>query len=281
MKKFGLIGKDLSESFSKIMHTYIYKKYNISSMYLNIEIDNTSFSKVDKIIREKKIIGSNITFPYKNEIIKYCDIVNTKAEVIGAVNCIKVIKNKIYGFNTDYYGFLMTLKSNFVETKKKDIYVIGAGGSAYAIIYSLITLGCKNISVINRSTNRLKRIKRHFQNKLKYKIKTLNSIEKKIKCDSIIINCTSYGTKDLEGISPIDRNVFDSNHVVVDINYMPQKTKFLNDAENAGATAINGLDMLIYQALISIDIWMDKNVSNTIDAYKVKKILINEYAKQN
>ena len=69
--------------------------------------------------------------------------------------------------------------------------------------------------------------------------------------------------------------------MVIDINYMPKKTKFIIDAENAGATAINGLDMLIYQALISIDIWVDENVSNTIDTYKVKKILINEYAKQN
>ncbi len=279
MKKFGLIGKDLSESFSRVMHTYIYKKYNINSTYSNIEIDNKSFSEVGEIIKEKKINGLNITFPYKNEIIQYCDTVNSKAEVVGAVNCIKVIKNKIYGFNTDYFGFIMTLKSNCIEINNKDIFVIGAGGSAYAVIYSLVTLGCTNISVINRSTNSLKKIEKHFQNKLNYKINTFNSIENIIKRGSIIINCTSYGTKDLKGISPIDRYILDSKHVVIDINYMPKKTKFIIDAENAGATAINGLDMLIYQALISIDIWMDKNISSTIDANKIKNTLIKEYAK--
>ena len=281
MKKFALIGSDLSGSYSKIMHNYIYDEQNIDASYENIEVDSKSIKQIIGLVQVKEIDGLNITFPFKGEIMKYCDVINPKAKAARAVNCIKRYKNKIYGFNTDSYGFLMLLKKNRVSIRYENFYVLGSGGSALSVVYSLITLGCSKITVINRPTNSINEIKKHFKNELNYDVEIIKTMKTKMKDNACIINCTPYGTGDLIGKSPIDISVINSSHVLIDLNYNPQKTKFILDGENVGARTINGLDMLIYQGLTSIDIWLNKNISNRIDSRKIKQLLLKKNAKHN
>ena len=156
--------------------------------------------------------------------------------------------------------------------------MLGAGGSSMAVIYSLIMLGCGKIVVVNRSINSLDKVKKHFKKEMNYNIEIQNSMKNSISSNACIINCTPYGTGSLEGKSPIRLSMIDSNHVLIDLNYNPQKTKFIMDGEKAGARAINGLDMLVYQGLTSIDIWMNKNMSSIMNSNKIKQFLLKEYA---
>ena len=279
MKKFGLIGENLNGSYSKIMHQYIYEEYGIKAEYNNYEIQKIKQSSIKKLIKKNNLNGVNITVPYKNKIMKFCDGINNKAEIINAVNCISIYNNKMYGYNTDYYGFLMLLKINNIKIEGTSFYVLGAGGSAHSIIYSLIQAGSSKITVINRTTNKLSKIKKHFKNSMNYDIQINNYNNFSLSDNACIVNCTPLGTGILIDKSPIKKNTIQPKHILIDINYNPLKTKFLIHGEKAGVKSVNGLDMLIYQALTSIDIWLEKNISSNIDFKKIKRLLIKEYVK--
>ena len=150
MKNFFVIGDQTSKSLSPLIFNHWFKKYNIQAKYSFLEITKKNFnSEIVKKLNDKNTVGLNVTIPFKKDIIKYLDNKNIHAQKIGAVNCVTV-GNKIKGINTDWIGYLNSIKQEKIN-KNKNILILGFVGASQAINYGFFFKGYKNVSVFNRS----------------------------------------------------------------------------------------------------------------------------------
>lgn len=243
MNKLGLLGKNISYSFSKTYFKNKFENENIKqTTYENFDIE--SIDLFPSIIKNTKgLKGLNVTIPYKEQVIPFLDKINKKAKAIGAVNTIKITKKgKLVGYNTDCYGFKKSLKP-FLKAHHKKALILGTGGASKAIAYILKTLDIE-YNYVSRTTSK------HVQF-------TYDSLsENDIKNHQIIINCTPLGTFPKVNDCPkIPYKAIGSTHILFDLIYNPEETKFLNLGKTNGATIINGLDMLKFQAEKAWRIW--------------------------
>lgn len=243
MRKFGLIGKNISYSFSESYFKTKFENENINNTtYQNFDIQNISEIK-NIISKTDNLIGLNVTIPYKEEIIPFLDKLNIKAKKIGAVNTIKINENgKLIGYNTDCYGFKKSLKPLLKSNHKKAI-ILGTGGASKAVAYTLNELGIEYIYVSRKASE---------LTKITYNNLTLDLI----KTHHIIINCSPVGTfPNIEQCPNIPYEAITDHHILYDLIYNPQETKFLKLGKQNGATTINGLTMLKLQAEKAWLIW--------------------------
>ncbi|MFS4483268.1 shikimate dehydrogenase family protein [Hyunsoonleella sp. 2307UL5-6] len=244
MHKLGLLGKNISYSFSRNYFKTKFEKENITDVsYQNFDIEDiTTFPK---IIRETtNLKGLNVTIPYKEDVIPYLDKLNKKAEAIGAVNTIKLTKKgKLVGYNTDCYGFINSLKPLLTKRHKKAL-ILGTGGASKAILYSLKEENGIKCHYVSRTASK----------KVKYTYEDLT--EAIISKYQIIINCTPLGTfPNIEECPKIPYNGISENHILFDLVYNPEETLFLRLGKAQGAKTMNGLKMLKLQAEKAWSIW--------------------------
>ena len=240
--QFGLIGKNISYSFSKAHFTKKFKDLNLSDYsYENIDFQDINEFEVF-LQRNQTFKGLNVTIPYKEIIIPFLDKLSKKATEIGAVNTIRFTKNgKLKGYNTDYYGFKKALKPILLPNHKKAL-ILGTGGASKAVGYALNQLGIAFNYVSRTST----------ENSIEYSQINAETFEEY----QIIINCTPLGTSpNTNGCPEIPYHYFTSKHIAFDLIYNPSETLFLQKAKNQGAVVKNGLEMLVYQAEKAWEIW--------------------------
>jgi len=266
MKNFAVIGNPIKHSLSPILHRWVYKALNLDAKYIKIKISANSLSDFIKNINKNNLDGINITLPFKISSMEYVDVINPRAKIIGSINHIDINNRKIIGNNTDWYGFILALKNNKIDIVGKEVTVLGYGGVSRAVIFALKHLGAKKINLFNRSYDKIA----FLNDNLIYSHK-LSQLEKIINNDSIIINCTSCGM--LTNESLIKPNFINEKQTIIDTIYIPTKTKLVLDAEKMGAKTINGLDMFIYQALISIDLWFGEPISSKVNFIDLKTYL--------
>ena len=144
-KLLGIFGNPVSHSLSPIMHNEWFAKYNLNCLYVAFDVLPKNLKSAVESIRTLNILGVNITVPHKVEVMKYLDNIDPAAKSIGSVNTIVNKNNKLYGFNTDWQGFITDLKFKSINLKNKNVLVIGAGGAAKAILYALTKLKVKKI----------------------------------------------------------------------------------------------------------------------------------------
>ncbi len=243
MNKLGLLGKDISYSFSR---TYFKKKFeneNIKNMsYENFDIENIDL--FPSIIKNTKgLKGLNVTIPYKEQVIPFLDKVNKKAKAIGAVNTIRITKTgKLVGYNTDCYGFKKTLKP-FIKSHHKKALILGTGGASKAIAYTLDEMGIT-----------YQYVSRKLSDGVGFSYETLT--EDDISDNQIIINATPLGTfPNIEDCPNIPYHAINEKHILFDLIYNPEETKFLKLGNKNRATTINGFLMLEFQAEKAWSIW--------------------------
>lgn len=247
MKTFGLIGYPLVHSFSKDFFSEKFVREGLSDcQYLNFEID--SISKFPSLFEENdSIIGLNCTIPYKQAVMAHLNEIDDVASRIGAVNTIKpIIKNgKIYlrGYNTDVIGFENSLKP-LLRERHSQALILGGGGASKAVKFVLDKLGIDYISA-----------SRH--NHLSDGEIAYDKIDQSLmKQRLLIINTTPLGTFPNVNTCPnIPYELITPDHLLYDLVYNPEKTLFLKNGEEHGATIKNGLEMLHGQALASWEIW--------------------------
>jgi len=236
MKTFGLVGKSLSHSFSSQYFSEKFYKENITNcQYLNFEIDD--ISNVKKLISENDILGLNITVPYKTSIIPYLDGVSDESEEINAVNTVKIVNGRLYGFNTDIIGFKRSISP--ILDNRKTALVLGNGGSSKSVQYVLKNLDI-SFKVVSRKT------------KLDYQ-----HVDKEIMATTdVIINCTPLGMyPETESYPKIPYDFLNSKHLLFDLVYNPKQSKFLTFGLAKNCIVKNGLKMLHIQAEESWNIW--------------------------
>ena len=256
VKNFFVIGDQASGSLSPLIFNYWFKKYNIQAKYSFLEVTKKNFdSEIIKNLSNKKTQGLNITIPFKKDIIKYLDNKNIHAQKIGAVNCVTV-GNKIKGINTDWIGYLNSIKQEKIN-KNKNILILGFGGASQAIYYGFFFKGYKNVSVFNRSK---KAINISGTNKYTKDYSLINPYL--IKSD-LIINTTP--------INPLNKkqtNLIKKTTIISDIVYKPKETPFLKEFKLN--KKIYGISMLVEQALPCFKQWF--GFVPAVDEYLIKKI---------
>ena len=240
MKQFGLIGKSLDHSFSKTFFKNFFEKNNLNAEYKNYPLEN--IEEVQSIFDIDQLEGLNVTIPYKESVIPFLDKISPEAKEIGAVNVIKVINGEKIGFNTDAYGFHQSIKP-FLTNKHERALILGTGGASKAVASVFKSLG---INIIYISRNPIE------ENQFGYD--EIN--DHMLNACKVIVNCTPIGTSpNIQEYISIPFKELTEHHLVIDLIYNPEKTKFLELAEQNGATILNGYSMLQQQALKAWEIW--------------------------
>ena len=243
MNKLGLLGKNISYSFSRNYFKEKFENENITdTTYVNFDLENIDlFPSIIK--NTENIKGMNVTIPYKEAVMPFLDKINKKAKAIGAVNTIRVTKKgKLIGYNTDCYGFKNTIKP-FIKPHHKKALILGTGGASKAVAFSLKELGID-----------YKYVSRKQGDGITFTYSDLT--EDIINNHHIIVNCTPLGTfPDVDVCADIPYNGITNKHILFDLIYNPSETKFLKQGKDNGAITINGLNMLKLQAEKSWSIW--------------------------
>lgn len=245
-KLFGLIGKNISYSFSKLYFTEKFESEKLIDCYFEL-FDLTSIAQFPKLKRDNpNLKGLCVTIPYKEKIIPYLDKLNPKAAKIGAVNCVQITKKgKLKGYNTDYYGFKKSLEPLLKPHHQKAL-ILGTGGAAKAVAFALDELG-----IISTFVSRTKK-----ENALDYTFINATTFDNY----KIIINCTPLGTHpNITDCPPISFDYFTTEHLAFDLIYNPAETTFLKKARLKGAVTKNGYEMLSIQAEKNWKIWNKNN----------------------
>jgi shikimate dehydrogenase len=242
MHKFGLIGKHIDYSFSRIHFTEKFKNESLNCSYLNFDLDTINEFQ-DLINENKDLKGLNVTIPYKEEIIPFLDKLTKTATKIGAVNTIKFSKKgKLIGYNTDYYGFKKSIEP-YIKKYHKKALILGTGGASKAIIYALESMHIEYALVSRTRSDRTTFIYAELDDHI-------------ISSHQIIINCTPLGTvPDINACPDIPYNAISRTHLLFDLVYNPPLTTFLKKGQLNGASICNGEKMLTYQAEESWRIW--------------------------
>jgi len=244
-KKYGLIGYPLTHSFSKKFWDEKFRRENLDCEYENFEID--TIGKFHDIIRNNPdLAGLNVTIPYKEQVIPYLDELDEAACEVGAVNTIKIGRKGnntfLKGYNSDIHGFGITLNPLLKEHHTKAL-ILGTGGASKAVKY---VLGKLDIDYISASIEELK------EKEIRYEDIDREMLEERL----LIINCTPLGTYPKADTYPrIPYEFLTGKHLLFDLVYNPEVTRFMEFGIEKGATVKNGQDMLIGQALRSFEIW--------------------------
>ncbi|ADQ06624.1 shikimate 5-dehydrogenase [Caldicellulosiruptor hydrothermalis 108] len=254
MKKLFLIGKSLKHSISPFIHNTILSEFDIDAIYSNLELSDTEKLKefVEMVRKDKDVVGFNITIPYKEDILEFCDEVSEDVRIIKAANTVKKEDGKFLAYNTDWIGFKKSLEDRGGDVKDKKILILGSGGAAKACIYGLYRMGAKEVFIANRTYEKAQALRQQYKEIVDLKIIKWSEIEN-VSYD-ILINTTPIGMYPDVDISPINTLNF-TVELVYDMIYNPYKTKLLQLAEINGKKILNGLPMLIYQAIEAEKIW--------------------------
>ena len=235
--KFGLVGRNISYSFSKKYFEQKFLKLLLNNHSYEI-FDTENLDHIKDLFATENLKGLNVTIPYKEQIIPFIDELSEEAQEIGAINCISIENGKTKGYNTDAFGFEKTLLLHQKEFQKTAI-ILGNGGAAKAVQFVLKKNNIPYITV-SRTTE----------------INYENLTEDLVKENLIIIQCTPVGTfPNVEDCVAFPFEAITEKHLIIDLIYNPEYSKFIKKASEKGAKTANGLYMLEQQAEKAWEIW--------------------------
>ncbi len=254
----GVIGSPIAHSKSPQVHGHWLKTYGIAGHYIPMDVEPDNLADVIRMLPKMGFVGVNITIPHKEAVLAIADLVTDRAILIGAANTLIFRKDgKIHADNTDGYGFLENLKTGAPtwQAKAGPAAILGAGGAARAVIASLLDAGVPEIYLSNRTRIRAEKLKSDFGSRVSVFdwVQAGNMIEHA----ALVVNTTSLGMigksemrVPLDGLKP--------GTFVTDLVYAPLKTHFLETAEQMGCVTVDGLGMLLHQAVPGFERWFGK-----------------------
>lgn len=243
MKLYGLIGYPLGHSFSKKYFEEKFAREGLSNCAFELFPLKEIGEFKALLSEEESLHGIAVTIPYKEAVMQFLDEVDPAAQAIGAVNCIRFSKGKLKGCNTDVIGFEQSLLPMLRPHHTKAL-ILGSGGSSKAVKFALAKNNIE-YKIVSRSPNEQAAA-------ISYK-----DLDAAIMADyHIIINCTPVGMYPDEHLSPeIPYGLITEKHLLYDLTYKPEKTRFLEQGEDRGASIKNGFEMLVLQAEENWKIW--------------------------
>lgn len=250
-----VIGHPISHSLSPLMHSTAIREYDLDLNYIAINLLPSEISSFISWCNRDEFLGCNITIPYKETLFEMVDELDHHAERIGAINTLYKQDGRLFGSNTDQFGFSKPLLSILDEYNSNRAIIFGTGGASKAVKTALEDFGFEEVVFVSRRPN--KEINSEYA-----KVFVVDYTQWQEFADEadLFINTTPLGMHPNMALSPVNEQDADllEEKICYDLVYNPLKTKFLTLAENREAQVIHGLDMLIYQGSRSFEIWTGK-----------------------
>ncbi|MEP5731263.1 MAG: shikimate dehydrogenase [Sulfitobacter sp.] len=251
----GVIGSPIAHSKSPQLHGHWLKTYGIAGHYIPLDIAASDLEQTIRTLPKMGFVGVNVTIPHKEAILSIADLVTDRAILIGAANTLIFRKDgKIHADNTDGYGFLENLKTGAPnwDPRSGPAAVLGAGGAARAVIASLLDAGVPEIMLSNRTRVRAEKLRSDFGNRVRIFdwVQAGNMLEQA----ALVVNTTALGMIG-KGELRVPLDGLRKESVVTDLVYTPLKTKLLETAEEVGCVTVDGLGMLLHQAVPGFERW--------------------------
>jgi len=251
----GLFGYPVEHTLSPYMHNAAFESLGLDYCYLPFRVIPEAIKEAVSAIKALNMRGVNITIPHKEAIIPYLDELDREAELIGAVNTVLHEGGRLIGYNTDGRGFIRSLKEEGgIIPRGMGAMIIGAGGAARAIAFSLAIEGVKKIFINDIIAEKAKELSSALSSKTPSEAVYIKDLKEGIGEVDILINATPQGMKKADPL-PIPSELLLKRLIVYDIVYNPPETPLLKEARAKGAKAIGGIGMLLYQGAISFKIW--------------------------
>lgn len=269
----AVLGHPINHSKSPKLHNYWLSLFDIDGHYIPLDIDPRNFENSIRALSGLGFVGANVTIPYKEKVLKIADKISDRAAIIGAANTLTFLQDgSIYADNTDGYGFLQNIKCKYNDWSAGEgtSVVFGAGGASRAILGALIEDGANEVILANRTRSRADQLRSDFGAKIK--VVDWMKVQNYLSDASTVINATSLG---MEGKAelPIPLQGLKKNTLVTDIVYTPLNTPLLENAAKRGCRTVDGLGMLIHQAIPGFERWfgVKPDVSE-----KLRELLISQ-----
>lgn len=266
--KVGIFGYPIAHSISPVFQQAAFTDLGIRATYESWLVSSDQLEGKINSLRHSDYFGVNVTIPHKVQSINYVDEVDLWAQKVGSINTIVNRRGKLFGFNTDGYGFLKALQveANY-HPKEKNVLVIGAGGAARAAVHALVEEGA-DVVIANRTIEKAFGIANEFENEHLVQVvdRSGKYFQRALDNASLIVNCTPMGMKggQFQNDSPLDSSQIRENVLVYDMVYNPIFTPFLKQAKISGAETISGLSMLVFQGAESFKLWTGKTPSISV-----------------
>lgn len=250
---FGIIGYPLGHTLSPRIHNWGFERFGLPAVYLAWPVTPDKLPGFVAAARLLGIAGVSVTIPHKTAIMPMLDGLTELARKVGAVNTLFWKDNELWGDNTDVAGFTRPLRER--ETLPDSALVLGCGGAARAVVAGLLSLGLGRVSVTNRTPEKAEPLLRDFP------VAFVPWEERNSVPAGLIVNSTPIGmTGAYEGLSPWPRYDFGPGRIAYDLVYSPRRTRFLADAEAAGAEVVSGLEMLLWQGVEQFRLWTGRDL---------------------
>lgn len=264
MNKFGLIGYPLGHSLSAVIHKAGFQSLGINASYDILETPPEDLVDRVKFLKHENYDGFNVTIPLKLPISLFVQEVDKYADIAGAVNTVRINSDKTFSaFNTDASGFKKAIPSD-INLAGKTAALLGTGGASRAAVLGLSDLGVSEIGVYTRNIPNAMDYMAYMRRKFPHIVFTAYQIDavRDLSKYQILVNTTPIGMLGRSAdMTPVEENVLKTlpeGAVVYDVIYNPKKTVLLKNAEKLGYRIINGLDMLVYQAVAAQEIWFGR-----------------------
>lgn len=254
MKRAFVVGYPISHSRSPLIHGFWLKELGIQGSYERIAVESTAFETFIATLVEQGFAGGNVTVPHKEAAFRLASVDDPVARDLEAVNTLWYENGVLKGMNTDVAGFLANLDQEAPgwSDGMKQAVVLGAGGASRAILYGLLQRGAERILLVNRTLERAEALARHFGSKVT--ALAWDQAETALAGADLLVNTTSLGMK---GQPPLDLDLsrLPKSALVTDIVYVPLETPLLAAARQAGLATVDGLGMLLHQAVPGFERW--------------------------
>jgi shikimate dehydrogenase len=251
----GVIGSPIAHSRSPALHGHWLKTFGIPGFYIPMDVASENLAEVLRTLPKAGFVGVNVTVPHKVAVLELADLVTDRATLIGAANTLIFREDgKIHADNTDGYGFIENLRQNAPEWNPAagPAAVLGAGGAARAVIVSLLDAGVPEIMISNRTRITAEGLQRDFGNRLRVVdwVQAGNMLEDA----ATVVNTTSLGMVGKPELRvPLDG--LQKGALVTDLVYAPLQTRLLREAQEMGCVTVDGLGMLLHQAVPGFERW--------------------------
>lgn len=267
-----VFGHPIAHSKSPLMHNALFKALGINAAYLPFGPEPENFAQAIQGFRAMKFRGANVTIPYKTPVMELVDELSPISKFTGSVNTLYwkdgTVGGTLCGTTTDPYGCIRNLEENGVQPTNTTVALLGNGGAAKAIAYTLMEQG-NRLAIVCRNKNKGEALAGSlnplFKDCEKISVFTFQEFPSVSKEYKIIINATSVGMTPNEDESPLDKDSLNPGQVVCDIVYAPSKTKLLKLAAEKGCKTVTGEGMLVHQGLESFKKWFPEQVKGHTD----------------
>lgn len=251
----GVIGSPIAHSKSPVIHGHWIKKYGIKGHYVPLDIAQKDFAEALRLLPRMGFVGVNVTIPHKLTALSLADHVTDRAALIGAANTLTFRSDgSIYADNTDGHGFLENIRTKFPEWRATDgpAVVFGAGGAARAAVSALIEAGAPEVRITNRTRSRAEALRTEFGGRVIAAdwVQAGNMLEGA----ATVVNCSALGMTGKPDLKvPLD--ALERDALVTDMVYSPLNTRLLSEAAERGCRTVDGLGMLLHQAVPGFERW--------------------------